>query len=648
MINHIANIGKTQSTAGVSTVSQEAALAKGQERLSAMSDGQTIQGKVMSVTEQPGGVRMAQVDLGDGAMVNARLSGNMALAAGQDISFAVKNPSSGSVTLRPLYANTAADTSVMKALSQAGLPANTELTAMVREMMSEGMPIDRSSLLSMTKGVMSYPGHATSIVQMTNLGITVTPENIDQFENYKNFEHQVSREIGAIMDELPDAFRAISEGGNNKGALDLYGQLLDLFSGAEETATEGPQGADGGKGQAVSAAQMSDTAQAPDPAGTAQAADPAGAGVTVDGKTARIQNAVTGDPNTITAGTTTEQAAKETAAEPDKAISAAEKALREAGARQSVGEENALSADQAGRSAQKGDVLDAAIKALQDATGETPVAQNLKTPTFTTLLRELGVPENILQNVQNANEGNAQTELLRSLAENFQKTAHKDPEKDKLWTKLFSSKEMGGILKEAVARDWLLKPGDVEDRENVRNLYDRLQRQTGKLSQILSGSNASGTHLAENVRNLQNNLNFMNDLNHMFQYVQLPLKMNGQNTHGDLYVYSNKKKSMQDDGTVSAILHLDMEHLGPVDVYVKMKDNNVKTNFYLADDEMIDLIMDHIDILNDRLTKRGYSMEAKMHLQDEEMEEDVPVSEMLKGNLGKMNLLSHSSFDALA
>ena len=141
----------------------------------------------------------------------------------------------------------------------------------------------------------------------------------------------------------------------------------------------------------------------------------------------------------------------------------------------------------------------------------------------------------------------------------------------------------------------------------------------------------------------------MNDLNHMFQYVQLPLKMNGQNTHGDLYVYSNKKKAMQDDGTVSAILHLDMEHLGPVDVYVKMRDNHVKTNFYLADDEMIDLIMSHIDVLNDRLTKRGYQMEAKMHLQEEGMEEeDAPVREMLKGNLGRMSLLSHSSFDALA
>jgi len=624
MIGHIANLGKTQSTTNVTTVSQEAALVKGQERLSSMSDGQTLRGKVMSVTEQAGGGRMAQVDLGDGAMVNARLSGNMALSAGQDISFSVKNTAEGAVTLRPLYANTAADSSVTKALSQAGLPANTELTAMVREMMSEGMPIDRSSLMSMTKGVMSFPGHATSIVQMTNLGIPVTGENIDQFENYKNFEHQVSRAIGSIMDELPDAFRAINESGNNKGALDLYGQLLELFSGAGEAA---------GGAEGRSAASLTDQA-----------------GQTAATGGASTENALSRDPSgALSPNANPETILTESLAASDRAINAAEKALREAGMRQSVGEENALSADQAGRSAQAGEPLEAALKAIREAAVSDPAVSDLKNPSFTALLKELGVEENLIRNLQNPEAGNAQTELLRTLAESFQKTAHKDPDRDKLWTKLFSSREMGGILKDAVARDWLLKPDEVENRENVKNLYDRLQQQTGKLSRILSGANASGTHLAENVHNLQNNLNFMNDLNHMFQYVQLPLKMNGQNTHGDLYVYSNKKKAMQDDGTVSAILHLDMEHLGPVDVYVKMRDNHVKTNFYLADDEMIDLIMSHIDVLNDRLTKRGYQMEAKMHLQEEGMEEeDAPVREMLKGNLGRMSLLSHSSFDALA
>ena len=92
-----------------------------------------------------------------------------------------------------------------------------------------------------------------------------------------------------------------------------------------------------------------------------------------------------------------------------------------------------------------------------------------------------------------------------------------------------------------------------------------------------------------------------------------------------------------------------MENLGPTDVYVKMRDNNVRTNFYLADDAVIDLIMEHIDVLNRRLEKRGYSMEAKLLKQDEEtVNEDAPVKEMLTGNLSHLSMLSHTSFDALA
>ena len=44
---------------------------------------------------------------------------------------------------------------------------------------------------------------------------------------------------------------------------------------------------------------------------------------------------------------------------------------------------------------------------------------------------------------------------------------------------------------------------------------------------------------------------------------------------GELYVYTNKKNLADNDGNVSAFLHLDMDHLGPVDVYVAMQQQKV-------------------------------------------------------------------------
>ena len=51
-----------------------------------------------------------------------------------------------------------------------------------------------------------------------------------------------------------------------------------------------------------------------------------------------------------------------------------------------------------------------------------------------------------------------------------------------------------------------------------------------------------------------------------------------------------------------------MEHLGSVDVYVKLAGKNVTTNFCLEDSETLDFVYDHIDRLNARLEALGILM----------------------------------------
>ena len=89
-----------------------------------------------------------------------------------------------------------------------------------------------------------------------------------------------------------------------------------------------------------------------------------------------------------------------------------------------------------------------------------------------------------------------------------------------------------------------------------------------------------------------------------------------------------------------------MDNLGPVDVFVKMKENKVSTNFYVMDDEILDLINDNIHILNERLEKRGYTMQARMMLHDDKDEGDLAVDEMF--DINKMSVISTASFDARA
>ena len=87
-----------------------------------------------------------------------------------------------------------------------------------------------------------------------------------------------------------------------------------------------------------------------------------------------------------------------------------------------------------------------------------------------------------------------------------------------------------------------------------------------------------------------------------------------------------------------------MEHLGSVNVHVSMKEQNVSTKFYLQDDSTLDLIADHIDILNERLNKRGYRMSASFSHQDENLN---VMEEMIKQDKN-ISILSGYSFDARA
>lgn len=98
----------------------------------------------------------------------------------------------------------------------------------------------------------------------------------------------------------------------------------------------------------------------------------------------------------------------------------------------------------------------------------------------------------------------------------------------------------------------------------------------------LKEAGVTETRFPETAAEVRGNIEFMNQLNQAYTYVQVPLKMSGQNANGELYVYTNKKNLRDPDAELSAFLHLDLEHLGSTDVSVKMQHRNVKTNFYMG------------------------------------------------------------------
>lgn len=214
--------------------------------------------------------------------------------------------------------------------------------------------------------------------------------------------------------------------------------------------------------------------------------------------------------------------------------------------------------------------------------------------------------------------------------------------------KVLNSDVFSKAISKFMQERMLLETDAVANKEKVQDFYQKITKQLSGITEVLQNMGQEQSPMARTVQNMSQNVNFLNQMNQMYAYVQLPIRLSENNAHGELYVYSNKKHIASEDGEVSALLHLDMEHLGPVDVYVQMKDANVSTRFYLKDDEMLDFINEHIDILTQRLEKRGYKISCQMTVREENVQgQNVTMKELLNENSNRPALVSYS-FDVRA
>ena len=568
--------GSTQSLTAVDPYQQQ----RLNQELSRLKPGQTLQGEVIGKNGNE-----VQIRLNEELVLTARLEKSMEMEPGQAITFEVKRNSGGTLALSPLFENMGTDANVLKALDMAGLPINRNSVAMTEAMMQEGMSIDRNSLQHLYKQILNFPeSQPASAVTLEKLGIEITPENLQQLENYKNLEHQMIKDLTNVLDELPLQYESMVRAGDGEGAVALYQELLDLVT------AETREIADAVTPERATVAQQPEISNRMEQveSGVAGIAD-----VDVDGKPLPVNGeAVTTQGEPVTAN--------------------------ESGIAQTISQDIR----------QKNDMT------LMSLLGKDNL-QNL-----TGQLQNAGAQESTLQAFAEGNLSvrEALTEIAKVLAQLPEES------REILSHQMFSEKGFQSLIKNSLTEQWLLTPQEVQDKGRVDALYERLHTQFSKLNEIISEKVSAENPLAKSVTNLQNNLDFMNQLNQMFSYVQLPLRMTEGRAHGDLYVYTNKQSLASKDGNVSALLHLDMEHLGPVDVYVAMQNQKVNTHFYLPDEEMLSFIEKHIYLLNERLEKKGYDMNAVMSVKNQEKE---AVQEMLEGGKN-VTLLSQYSFDVRA
>lgn len=212
-------------------------------------------------------------------------------------------------------------------------------------------------------------------------------------------------------------------------------------------------------------------------------------------------------------------------------------------------------------------------------------------------------------------------------------------------SRLLSSDEFKSLVKDTLEQQWMLRPEELNEPDKIGKLYEKMDGQIERLTEVVKATGQENTNFAQIAADVRSNVEFMNQINQVYTYVQIPLKMSGQNASGQLYVYTNKKALAEGEKDLTAFLHLDMDHLGPTDVSVKMRNRQVDTKFYLDNDGAYDLLMAHIPLLEKRLQDKGYQCSVSV---SNETKHVNFVEDFLKKDQPSAGQLHRYSFDMRA
>lgn len=644
-----------QYSQNVKNGTEELMSAQGTQKLvSSMQElepGSTFEGTVNSVKN--GKVVLA---LGNGQTITARLDGKVSIQPGESMFFQVRSNDGMTIALRPyVQAGNINNPILLNALTAAGVPATERNITMVDSMMKEQISISRQSILDMGRVVGSNPNvNVNTAVLMTKIGLPVSAEMASQFENYMVDQHAIVDEMDLAMNQLGRLLGDADSG--EEQSFELYGKVLDILNGEGETPAQTTDGL-----------QQNDT-------GTMVNA----------GKNIEMEAAVQQSKD----GAAAEGVQKQVQQQNTKDLISMGAAGQEQSAGVAENTENIVGEQTAGNAAQSMQTgIDAAdvLKNTQADTaadfknvqGQTDtleqildqngldhlkrLLQNIPTLTGNTDLFEVQEEEDVFVDTMSGDDAGkkafelAQAEpevtLKQSMtAEDFLNTLRDALKQNQEYgfagmTKLFGSKEFAAILKNRAEKQWLLEPEQLREASKVSDLYERLDHQMKQMENVMKAAGVTQNSFVQTAADIRSNIEFMNQINQVYTYVQLPLKLSGQNASGDLYVYTNKKNLNDPEAELTAFLHLDLENLGSTDVSIRMKDKNVKTNFYIADDASYDLIEKHLPVLEKRLAQKGYRCSITMSKEEKKVEF---VEDFLQRDMPQAGTLHRYSFDVRA
>lgn len=562
-----------------------------------LQEGQTLKGVVSDVHGKE-----ITLSMEDGSSFTGKLPDASQYSIGQKAAFQITSLDNNTIYMKAVtgaYLLDIEDT-IEQALEEASLPKSDRNIEVVRSLLQNQQSISRENIMSSIQLCARFPKiDVNAVITMKRLNLPMTQESVQQFENYQNQNHQLLSKMDTLTNEIAKMLNSIgsqvprlaSEIGTRILAMALEGNpSLEENALAETTTTIPAETATDGKAQTT--AELTDSPEITEEENAKMSASETMPGETTDaaqnpGPLARMRQLFT----TLTDGN-----------------AAARAALTESGLSE-----------------------DFRTPFIHEQAGF--ILSPEERQSFASFLSEYPVPEELKQGIADG------TITARQFL-----TAIKDmlPQlSDEQAGKLLTSKAFQDLVKAQFTSGWTVSPEQLKKEQALDVIYDKMSRQFEALShfseQVL-GKNIF-SQLSQNASDMSNNLDFMKMMNQTFQYIQLPLKLQNQNAHGDLYVMTRKEALRKNPDKLSVLLHLDMDHLGTLDIRIIKEYTAVSASFFVSTRETKDLLERNIELLNDAINEQGYAFTSQLSMKEKDIDvvkdfigADAPVGDLKRYN----------------
>lgn len=474
---------------------------------------------------------------------------------------------------------------ITQALKEAGLPANATNTAIVNALLRGNMPISRESIRSTLAEVRAYPQlDADALVSMRRADIPINSESAATVREFLDNTAIITNDVNALADMVENLLTSPATSTETADAIRLA--IYDAARSAVMSENAAATGSTGSAAAEASIAAGNVTTEVASAASSALAGMAAVApAIEAEQLPYRIvieptPTALPDEPATEGGGETAGSAVSGRGA-----MAGEELAGSVAGEGPAAGGEAAAQAVQAA----EGEALpEQAVSAQAESAAAAEAAED---PTGRYDYSFRNFEELVAASSQEADGSIPKANTAAELPEAF---------------KELTPAQLKHLLKTSLS----ISARDLS-KETVRDMYERTAEFTSKIKEA---TEHSPEHAALNAKASQTaqDLNLLNNLNRVYPHIELPLRFENSEAEGGLYVYTNKRSKASATDPVTALLHLNMPSLGPIDIHLSLKDRYLGMNFY-TDDDAGRLLAGDITYLRERLEHMDYSMFARFN-----------------------------------